>query len=75
MKYRVTFYQCGVDGFGAEHYATKREARRAAVSFLTALLPMRGHRRIESVYRDGHARIVDYCGATEAMAEVHRTTL
>lgn len=71
-RYRVTFFQCGVQGIEPEHYRTKREAQRAAVDFLAALLPMPGHIRVASVYRDNYARIVDYMGATEAMAEVHK---
>ncbi len=71
MKYKVTFYQCGVEGFDAEHYDTKAEAQREAVGFLRAFLPMVGHRYSGSIYRDGFARIVDRCNLTEAGVTVH----
>lgn len=70
-RYKVTFYQCGVEGFDPEFYRTKRAAMLAACEFLACMLPMPGHRRTGSMYRDNYARIQDYCGATEAMAEVH----
>ncbi len=71
MKYKVTFYQCGVEGFTPELYRTKRKAEREAADFLAGFRGMPGHRRDGSIRRDGYARIVDYSGGTEAMAEVH----
>ena len=71
-KYKVTFYQCGVYGIDPEYFATLHQARQAAAGFIGSMLPMPGHKRVASVYRDNYARIVDYMGATEAMAEVHR---
>jgi hypothetical protein len=73
-RYRVTFYQCAVLGIPDEHYATISKARKNACEFLRELLPMPGHRRTGSVYRDGYARITDMCGATEALSEVHKVT-
>lgn len=70
-KYKVTFYQCGVYGIDPEYYNNLASARQAACSFLAAMLPMPGHKRVASVYRDRYARIVDYRGGTEAMAEIH----
>ena len=72
--YAVTFYQCAVTGIEPEYYATKREANRAAVDFLRSFTGAlsHGHRYIGSVYRDRLAAIVDYCGGTEALAEVHK---
>jgi hypothetical protein len=70
-RYKVTFYQYGVYGIAPEFYKTKRAAMLAACEFLACMLPMPGHKRVASVYRDNYARIVDYRGATEAMAEVH----
>ncbi len=71
MKYKVTFYQCGVEGFDPEFYATKREARKEAVGFLRAFLPMNGHRYYGNMQRDNYAGIVDGSGGYEAFARVH----
>ena len=71
MKYTVSFYQCGVYGIEPESYSTIKEARKAACGFLREFGPIPGHKRIESIYRDGYARIVDYSGGTEAMAEIN----
>jgi len=69
-KYRVVFYQCGVYGIDPEYYRSKKEACKAACEFLKYFEGLPGHRRIESVYRDGCGRVVDYFGGTEALAEV-----
>ena len=70
MRYKVTFYQCGVEGFDPEFYRTKRKAEREAADFLKGFRGMPGHRRQGSIRRDGYARYIDYSGGTEAMAEV-----
>ena len=72
-KYKVTFYQCAVTGIEPEHYATRREANRAAVEFLQSFTGAlaHGHRYEGSVYRNCIASIVDRMGGTEAQAEVH----
>jgi hypothetical protein len=70
IRWRVTFYQCGVTGIEPEFYRTKAAAQQAAAEFLREMLPMPGHHRAGSIYRDGWARIVDGMGATEALAEV-----
>ena len=76
MKYYVTFYQCGVEGFDAEYYPTLRIARKVAVEFLQGFTGAlsNGHRYEGSVYRDGYAAIRDYFGGTEALAEIHKGT-
>jgi hypothetical protein len=74
MRYKVTFYQCGVEFINPELYRTKERANKAACDFLrqfdSAILA--GHRYEGSVYRDGYAAIRDRMGGTEALAEVHR---
>lgn len=73
MKYKVTFYQCGVTGIEDERFCAKKTAQRNAVEFLQSFTGAlkHGHKYSGSVYRDGYARIVDMMGATEALAEVH----
>ncbi len=73
MRYKVTFYQCGVEGFDPEFYLTKRKAERIAVEFLRSFTGAlaHGHRYVGSIYRDGYAAIKDYSGASEASATVH----
>jgi len=72
-RYTVSFYQCAVDGIEPEDYATRKEANRAAVSFLQSFehALAHGHRYAGSVYRNGYAAIVDRMNGTEALAEVH----
>ena len=69
-RYKVTFYQCGVDGIEPENYRTKRQAQRAAVEFLQSFehALCHGHRYSGSVYRHGYAAIVDRMNGTEALA-------
>ena len=73
MRYKVTFYQCGVDGIDPENFRTKAKANRAASEFLRGFegALAHGHRYEGSVYRDGYAAIRDRQGRTEALAEVH----
>ncbi len=72
-RYRVTFYQCGVDGIEPEQCATRREANREAVDFLQSFTGAlaHGHRYEGSIYRNSIASIVDLMGRTEAQAEIH----
>ena len=72
-RYKVTFYQCGVEGFDAETYTTRKKANRAAVEFLQSFTSAlaHGHRYEGSIYRNSIALIVDRMGGTEAAAEVH----
>ena len=69
-NYIVKFYQCGTYGIESEAYKTKREAQKAASGFISAFGRVPGHKRQGNIAIDGYTRLIDYSGATEAMASV-----
>ena len=71
-KYKLSFYQCGVDQLPDEFYPTRVQAIREASDWLNTFRGMPGHRRTGSLHRDGFARYVDGFGATECAATVAR---
>lgn len=74
MRYKVTFYQAGVEGFDPEYYRTKAEAQRQAADFLRCFRGTyrgSGYRYSGSIRRDGFARWLHPVFGTDAMAEVH----
>lgn len=69
-RYKLTFYQCGVQGIPSEYFTSLRLAQLAGNEFIAGLLPMAGHRREGSMYKYWNVFIRDYSGATEASARI-----